>query len=180
MVLVRYPYRSSFGSAALRKELIIKALVLASLCAAVAFVLSAMHERKLAPAAAAAHAPVVTPPKIEIVEPTPQHLSVPERPDRKITEFMLSSSPEFQNLGPIKLRLTGVDEGNGSYNLAARFRGRQYTRTNVKLDQTVKLGEGRKAGPEIVVGAIVQNRAWGYLSEPKTEPQIVHRRYKRR
>jgi len=139
-----------------------------------------MHERKLAPAAAATHAPVVTPPKIEIIEPTPQHLSVPERPDRKITEFILSSSPEFQNLGPIKLRLTGVDEGIGSYDLTARFRGRQYTRTNVKLDQTVKLGEGRKAGPEIVVGAIVKDRVWGYLSEPKTKPQIVQRRHKRR
>jgi hypothetical protein len=139
-----------------------------------------MRERKLAPAAAAAHAPVVPPPKIEIVEPTPQPLSVPERPDRKITEFMLSSSPEFQNLGPIKLRLTGVDEGTGSYNLAARFRGRHYARANVKLDQTVKLGEGRNAGPEIVVGAIMKNRVWGYLSEPKTKAQVVHRRHKRR
>jgi hypothetical protein len=60
------------------------------------------------------------------------------------------------------------------------MRGRQFTRTNVKVDQAVKLGNGKKAAPEIVVGVIVQNRVWGYLSEPKAKVQSSHRRRRRR
>jgi hypothetical protein len=181
MLLVRYTGETAFASERIRNGLAIKALALASVCAALAFFFLAIRERKLAPAAPAVQTPIAAPKQVAIPESAPQRLSLPERRDRKITEFMLAASSEFQSLGPVKLRLTGVDTERGSYNLAVRFRGRQFTRTNVKLDQAVKLGNGRKTAPEIVVGAIVQNRVWGYLSEPKAKAQSSsHRRQKRR
>ena len=180
MVLVRYPERADFVPGWVPKGLAMKALVLALLCATLAFLLSAMGERKLVPAAPAVHAPVVLAPERPVAEnapaPQPERLVIPERPDRKITEFRLAASPEFQSLGAVKLRITALNAERGSYNLAVRIRGREVTRTNVKVDQTVKLHNGRRAAPEIVVGAIVQNRAWGYLSEPKAKPASAHRR----
>jgi hypothetical protein len=156
-----------------------KALLLALLCATLAFWVSAMRERKLVPSTRAVHAPVVPAQERPAAEnaPAPQRerLVIPERPDRKITEFRLAVSPEFQSLGALKLRITALNAERGSYNLAVRVRGREFTRTNIKVDQAVKLHTGRKA-PEIVVGAIVQNRAWGYLSEPKARPATSQRR----
>jgi hypothetical protein len=184
MVLVRYPGETAFASARIRRRLTLKAIMLASVCAALAFFFSALRERKQAPAAPAALAPVAAKREIAgagpIPTPAPRHFALPERPDRKITEFILAASPEFQSLGPVKLKLAGVDARRGSYNLSVRMRGRQFTRTNVKVDQAVKLGNGKKAAPEIVVGAIVQNRVWGYLSEPKSKVQSSHRRRRRR
>ncbi len=180
MVLVRYPARADFMPGWVPKGLAMKALFLALLCATLAFLLSAMGERKLVPAAAAVYAPVVPAQERPVAEnapaPQPERLVIPERPDRKITEFRLAVSPEFQSLGAVKLRITALNAERGSYNLAVRIRGREFTRKNVKVDQAVKLRTGRKATPEIVVGAIVQNRAWGYLSEPKAKPASAHRR----
>ncbi len=181
MVLVRYPARADFVPGWVPKALAMKALVLALLCATLAFLLSAMGERKLVPAAPAVHAPVVPAQERPVAEnapvPQPERLVIPERPDRKITEFRLAVSPEFQSLGAVKLRITALNAEHGSYNLAVRVRGREFTRTNVKVDQAVKLrNNGKKAGPEIVVGAIVQDRAWGYLSEPKVKAAATHRR----
>jgi len=179
MVLVRYPARADFMPGWIPKGLAMKALVLALLCATLAFFLSAMREPKLIPGTPAVHAPVVPAQERPAAEnaPAPQleHLVIPERLDRKITEFRLAVSPKFQSLGALKLRITALNAERGSYNLAVRVRGREFTRTNVKVDQTVKLDTGRKAS-EIVVGAIVQNRAWGYLSEPKAKPATSHRR----
>jgi len=179
MVLVRYPARADFMPGWIPKGLAMKALVLALLCATLAFFLSAMREPKLIPGTPAVHAPVVPAQERPAAEnaPAPQleHLVIPERLDRKITEFRLAVSPKFQSLGALKLRITALNAERGSYNLAVRVRGREFTRTNVKVDQTVKLDNGRKAS-EIVVGAIVQNRAWGYLSEPKAKPATSHRR----
>jgi hypothetical protein len=184
MVLVRYPGETVFASARIRRRLTVKAITLACVCAALAFFFSALRERKQAPAAPAAVAPIVAPRETAAAGPTPalapRHFLLPERPDRKITEFILAASPEFQSLGPVKLRLAGVDAQRGSYNLSVRMRGRQFTRTNVKVDQAVKLGNGKKAAPEIVVGVIVQNRVWGYLSEPKTKAQSSSHRHRRR
>lgn len=180
MVLVRYPARADFMPGWVPKGLAMKALFLALLCATLAFLLSAMGERKLVPAAPAVYAPVVPAQERPVAEnapaPQPERLVIPERPDRKITEFRLAVSPEFQSLGAVKLRITALNAERGSYNLAVRIRGREFTRKNVKVDQAVKLRTGRKATPEIVVGAIVQNRAWGYLSEPKAKPASAHRR----
>src|SRR5690348_866763 len=179
MVLVRYPARADFMPGWIPKGLAMKALVLALLCATLAFFLSAMREPKLIPGTPAVHAPVVPAQERPAAEnaPAPQleHLVIPERLDRKITEFRLAVSPKFQSLGALKLRITALNAERGSYNLAVRVRGREFTRTNVKVDQTVRLDTGRKAS-EIVVGAIVQNRAWGYLSEPKAKPATSHRR----
>jgi|SRR5690349_1255350 len=183
MVLVRYPARADFVPGWVPEGLATKALVLALLCAALAFLLSAMGERKLVPAAPTVHAPVVLPQERPVAEnvpaPQPERLVIPERPDRKITEFRLAASPKFQSLGAVKLRITALNAERGSYNLAVRIRGREFTRKNVKVDQTVKLRSSKKAAPEIVVGAIVQNRAWGYLSEPKVKAASTHRRRRR-
>ena len=178
MVLVRYPGESGFASATILKRLTIKALALASLCAAIAFFFFAIRERKIAPAVPAARAPIAVP-KAAATAPPPR-LSLPERRDRKVTEFILAESSDFQSLGPVKLRLTGVNAKSGSYNLSVRMRGRQFTRTNVKLDEAVKLANGKRTASEVVVGAIVQNRVWGYLSEPKGTPQSKHRRRRHR
>src|SRR2546423_13290973 len=180
MVLVRYPGESTFASATILKRLTVKALALASLCAAVAFFFFAIRERKIAPAVPAARAPIAMPKKTAETPAPARRLSLPERRDRKLTEFILAESSDFQNLGPVKLRLTGVNAQRGSYNLSVRTRGREFTRTNVKLDEAVKLENSKRTSPEIVVGAIVQNRVWGYLSEPKATPQSKHRRRRHR
>jgi len=180
MVLVRYPAKADFLPSWVPKGLAMKALILALFCATLAFLLSAMGERKLVPAAPAMHAPVVLAQERPMAQNAPasrpERLVIPERPDRKITEFRLAVSPEFQSLGAVKLRITALNAEHASYNLAVRVRGREFTRTNVKVDQAVKLPNGKKAAPEIVVGAIVQDRAWGYLSEPKVKPASTHRR----
>jgi hypothetical protein len=159
----------------------VKALALASLCAGLAFFYFAMRERKIAPVVPAARAAIAAPKETAVDPPASvRHLSLPERRDRKVTEFILAESSDFQNLGPVKLRLTAVNAQRGSYNLCVRTGGRQFARTNVKLDEAVRLADGRRNAPEIVVGAIVQNRVWGYLSEPKAKAQSGHRRRKRR
>lgn len=183
MVLVRYSGGPAFASATIRKRLTIKALALASLCAAVAFFFFAIRERKITPAVPAARAPIAVPKAATTAAP-PSHVSLPEQRNRKVTEFILAESSDFQSLGPVKLRLTEVNAQSGSYNLSVRIRGQQFTRTNVKLDEAVKLADGRRTAPEVVVGAIVQNRVWGYLSEPRGEPKTTphskHRRRRRR
>jgi len=180
MVLVRYPGDPIFASATILKRLTIKALALASLCAAIAFFFFAIRERKIAPAVPAVPAPIAVPKATTTAPAPPPRLALPEQRDRKVTEFILAESSDFQNLGPVKLRLTGVNAQHGSYNLAVRTRGRQFSRTNVKLDEAVKLADGKRVAPEIVVGAIVQNRVWGYLSEPKGTPAAKHRRRRHR
>jgi hypothetical protein len=182
MVLVRYPGEPAFPSTRIRKGLTVKALTLATLCAALAFFCFAIRERKMALVVPAAHAAIAVPK--ETAAAPPLRLALPESPDRKVTEFFLTESGDFQNLGPVKLKLTAVDAERGSYNLSVRSRGRQFTRTNVKLNEAVRLAGAKRTAPEIVVGAIVQNRVWGYLSEPKGEPKAkahaAHRRRKRR
>jgi hypothetical protein len=180
MVLVRYPGEPAFASATIRKGLTVKALALASLCAALAFFYFAIREQKIAPAVPAARATIAAPKQTEAVAAMPRRLPLPNGPDRKVTEFILAESGEFQNLGPIKVKLTAVDAQRGSYNLSVRIRGRQFTRTNVKLNEAVRLAGGKWTSPEIVVGAIVQNRVWGYVSEPKANTPSAHRRRKRR
>jgi hypothetical protein len=128
----------------------------------------------------AAHAPIAVPKETAAVAAPPPRLALPESRDRKVTEFFLAESGDFQNLGPVKLKLTAVDAQRGSYNLSVRSRGRQFTRTNVKLNEAVRLAGAKRTAPEIVVGAIVQNRVWGYLSEPRAIPQSKHRRHRRR
>jgi len=183
MVLVRYPARADLVPGWVPKGLAMKALVLALLCATLAFLFSAMGERKLVPAVPAVHAPVVPAQERPVAgnapASQPERLVIPERPDRKITEFRLAVSPAFQSLGTVKLRITALNVEHGSYNLVVRDRGRELTRTNVKVDQAVKLPNGKKAAPEIVVGAIVQDRAWGYVSEPKIKPASTHKRRRR-
>jgi hypothetical protein len=150
------------------------------LCAAVAFFFFAIREWKIAPAVPAARAAIPVQKETAAAPAPPRRLSLPERRDRKLTEFILAESSGFQSLGPVKLRLTAVDAERGSYNLSVRTRGREFTRTNVKLDEAVEFADGRRPAPQIVVGAIVQNRVWGYLSEPKAKPQSGHRRRRRR
>lgn len=179
MILVRYPGEPALASATIRKGLMAKALALASLCAALAFSYFAIREQKIAPAVPAAHAAIAAPKPTEAVAAIPRHLPLPEGRDRKVTEFFLAESGDFQNLGPIKLKLTAVDAQTGSYNLAVRSRGRQFTWTHVKLNEAVKLAGAKRTAPEIVVGAITQNRVWGYLSEPKAKTHSAHRRRKR-
>jgi hypothetical protein len=180
MVLVRYPAEPDSPSTRIRKGLTVKALALAGLCAALAFFCFAIRERKMARAVPAAHARITVPEPTAAVAAPPPRLALPEARDRKVTEFILAESSNFQNLGAVKLKLTAVDAQRGSYNLSIRTRGQQFTRTNVKLNEAVRLAGAKRSAPEIVVGAIVQNRVWGYLSEPKAKAHAAHRRRKRR
>jgi hypothetical protein len=180
MILVRYPGEPGFASETIRKGLAVKALALASLCAALAFFYFAIREQKIAPAVPAARPAVAVRTEAAVAPAPPPRLALPDGRDRKVTEFILSESGNFQNLGPVKLKLTAVDAQTGSYNLSVLSRGRRFTRTNVKLNEAVRLAGGTQAAPEIVVGAIVQNRVWGYLSEPRVTPPSKHRRHRRR
>jgi hypothetical protein len=179
MVLVRYSGGAACASTAIRQGLTVKALALAGLCAALAFFYFAIRERKMAPAVPAARAAIAAPKPTVAAAAPPPRLTLPEGRDRKVTEFILAESSNFQNLGAVKLKLTAVDAQRGSYNLSVRSRGRQFTRTNVKLNEPVRLAGAKRTAPEIVVGAIVQNRVWGYLSEPKAKTHSAHRRRKR-
>jgi hypothetical protein len=117
--------------------------------------------------------------------PAAQTVPLLLEPDRKVTQFILAESPDFQRLGPVRLKLTSVDAARGSYNLVLVAKGRSFDKTNIKLNEPVTLPPGgTKAASQIVVNAIVADGVQGYLSEPNgveaNYSGSSHRRWHRR
>jgi hypothetical protein len=107
----------------------------------------------------------------------PQGFSVPEARNLAITEFNLSVTPEFQSVASVELRLTGVNASANTYDIFVKTNQREFYRQDVKLNEHIPLAKYSAHGPELVVGAISQNRVFGYLSEPQHRG---HRRHHRR
>jgi hypothetical protein len=94
-----------------------------------------------------------------------------------VTEFNLSVTPEFQSVGDVELRLMAVNTAARTYDITVRTNQREFYRQDVKLAEHVPLLKNAALGPELVVGAISENRVFGYLTEPQRRG---HRRHHRR
>ena len=177
--------------------LVWRAFGLAGLCAALMFCFLALRGRSLSLRDGTEKIGPALPPKAAVVNPAgpakasaetmPAAHPVPllQEPDRKVTQFILAESPDFQRLGPVRLKLTSVDAAHGSYNLVLVAKGRSFDKTNIKLNEPVTLPlAGTKAAPQIVVNAIVADGVQGYLSEPNgveaNYSGSSHRRWHRR
>ena len=102
---------------------------------------------------------------------------MPEADNMLVTEFNLSVTPGFQNVGGIELRLNSVNTAARTYDITVRTNDREFYRQDVKLAEHIPLVKNAVAGPELVVGAVAQDRVFGYLSEPLRRG---HRRHRRR
>jgi hypothetical protein len=115
-----------------------------------------------------------------VARPEPPALQLLERRDRKVTQFILAESTDFQRLGPVQLKVTGVDAVHGSYNLLLMAKGRRFDKSNIKLNEAVNISPtGARTAPQIVVNGIVPGGVQGYLSEPGHSGSS-HRRWHRR
>ena len=107
----------------------------------------------------------------------PPAFAIPDEENLNVTQFNLSVTPEFQNVGDVKLRLSGVNAAANTYDITIKTNQREFYRQDVKLNEHIQLAKNTATGPELVVGAIRQNRVFGYLSEPLRRG---HRRHRRR
>jgi len=137
-------------------------------------------------APAAASQPEAAPPPADartftppvLAPAVPQTFALPQSPNLTVTEFNLSVTPEFQSVGNVDLRLTSVNTAANTYDITVKTPRREFYRQDVKLAEHIPLSKDRPAdGPELVVGAISQNRVFGYISEPRHRG---HRRHRRR
>ena len=103
--------------------------------------------------------------------------TIPEAPNLAVTEFNLSVTPDFQDIGNVQLRLTGVNAAARTYDITVRTSQREFYRQDVKMNEHLPLSRDSAHGAELVVGAIAQNRVFGYVSEPQRHG---HRRRHRR
>jgi len=198
MVIARYSARipAVIGGPEVQPgDLLWRALRVAGLCAACAFTFFLLSERNLlkrsgeilppgpvtaqrvhyaAQTAAAADAKALT----NVMEAPA--FAVPEDRKLKVTEFALSVSREFQNLGDIQVRLMGLNSGSGSYDITVRTNEREFYRQDVKVNEHLALAKNPRNSAEIVVAAISQNRVFGYLSEPYRNGIRAHGRRHRR
>ncbi len=182
-------------------DLFWKAFRLGTLCAACVFAFFSLSQRNwfqrsggivsplpksiqrlplASPAPTAAALPVL-PAESKTVSPTaalaPQTFVLPDSTKLNVTEFNLSVTPEFQNVGRVHLRLTGVNPAANTYDIKVMTSQREFYRQDVKLSEHLLLARDDSAGPELVVGAISENRVFGYLSEPRHR---LHHRHRRR
>jgi hypothetical protein len=106
---------------------------------------------------------------------SPQTFALPQSPNLTVTEFNLSVNPEFQSVANVDVRLGSVNVSANTYDVTIRTPHREFYRQDVKLAEHIPLSRNQaEDGPELVVGAISQNRVFGYVSEPR------HRGHRRR
>ena len=202
MVIARYTRRArpqQVKPPVPQQEMTWKAIRIGALCAACAFAFFSFSQRNsfqrtgeaLGPLPdsiqrlhfASSSSPAVTAPAPTadaktIREPlTPQTFSLPESPNLTITEFNLPVTSEFQSVGHVDVRINGVNATTNSFDITVRTPHREFYRQDVKLAEHIPLSKDQAEGPEIVVGAISQNRVFGYVSEPRHRG---HRRHRRR
>ena len=195
MVIARYSNRPRRQVAAPgpAPDMLWKAIRVGALCAACAFAFFSMSQRNwfqragdtvgpipksiqrlhfAAPSPATA-IPTPAPPPVadaKTASPTvviPQTFALPDSPKLTVTEFNLSVTPEFQNVGRVQLRLTAVNPSANTYDIKVKTSRREFYRQDVKLAEHLPLSRNEAEGPELVVGAISENRVFGYLSEPR-------------
>jgi hypothetical protein len=106
----------------------------------------------------------------------PQTFALPDSANLTVTEFNLSVTPGFQTVGHADLRINNVNASANTYDITVRTPTREFYRQDVKLSEHVPLSKNESDGPELVVGAISQNRVFGYIAEPRHR----HRRHRRR
>ena len=104
--------------------------------------------------------------------------------DRKATGFVLLKTANFQSLGPVQLKLLRVDNKRGRYDLAMRMGGREFWRSDLRVNQQVTMKRTRLHLPDVVVNSISGNQISGYLlqanqldNEARLAP-ISHRRHR--
>jgi hypothetical protein len=120
-----------------------------------------------------------TPADAKAIDPPvdPPAFNLPDSPNLTVTEFNLSLTPDFQSVGPIDLRLTGINPSAKTYDIKVKTPNREFYRQDVKLAERIPLSRDESEGHDLVVGAISQNRVFGYISEPRHRG---HRRHRRR
>jgi hypothetical protein len=106
----------------------------------------------------------------------PQTFALPDPTNLTVTEFNLSVTPGFQTVGHVDLRINSVNASANTYDITIRTPTREFYRQDVKLSEHIPLSKNESEGPELVVGAISQNRVFGYIAEPRHR----HRRHRRR
>jgi hypothetical protein len=108
----------------------------------------------------------------------PLMFALPQAPNLAVTEFNLPVTPEFQAVGDIRLKVNAVNPSANTYDITVQTSRREFYRQDVKLDERLPLAKDSTSGPELVVGAIAQNRVFGYLSEPQRRGHRRHRHRK--
>jgi len=182
-------------------DMLWKAIRVGALCAVCAFAFFSMSQRNwfqragdtlgplpnsiqrlhfVAPNAPSA-IPAATPrDDAKTVSPTisaPQTFALPDSPKLTVTEFNLSITPEFQSVGHVQLRLTAVNPSVNTYDIKVKTSQREFYRQDVKLAEHLLLSRNETEGPELVVGAISENRVFGYVSEPRHRGRHWRRRH---
>ncbi len=127
------------------------------------------------------------PSAVDALDSLPSSASVatvasPGREDRKATGFVLLKTANFQSLGPVQLKLLRVDNKRGRYDLAMRMGGREFWRSDLRVNQQVTMKRTRLHLPDVVVNSISGNQISGYLlqasqldNEARMAP-VSHRR----
>lgn len=191
MVIARYANRPPApiaGPAQQQSDLLWRALRVGTLCAACAFAFFFVSERNLFHRTGQTLGPLPdSVQRVHLSAPlaaqgatlpaaSARNFSLPDDKNLKVTEFDLRVNPEFQDLEGIQLRVTGVNPTTSSYDITVRTKDREFYRQDVKLQEHVPLTRNAGLGPEIVVGAITENRVYGYLTEPIRRGHHRHRR----
>jgi hypothetical protein len=106
----------------------------------------------------------------------PPTFALPDPTNLTVTEFNLSVTPGFQTVGHVDLRINSVNASANTYDITIRTPTREFYRQDVKLSEHIPLSKTESDGPELVVGAISQNRVFGYIAEPRHRNHRHHRR----
>ena len=87
---------------------------------------------------------------------------------RNYYDFTLTSSRDFQRVGPVRLSLRAVNRDRTAFDLSVISDRVQFERKNLKLREPLSIRLGDRPAPlELVVTRIDRDRVQGYLSEPK-------------
>jgi hypothetical protein len=204
MVIARYSSRprphQSTNNANQPPDMLWKAVRVGALCAACAFAFFSFSQRNsfqrigntvgaipesverlhFSPSATPPPSPAPTPADAKVINnpsQAPQTFVLPQSPKLTVTEFNLSVNPEFQSVGNIDLRLSAVNTATQTYDITVKTPRREFYRQDAKLTEHIPLSRNQtENGPELVVGAISQNRVYGYISEPRHHWRRRHRR----
>ena len=90
------------------------------------------------------------------------------RGERRIHEFDLGKSKQFQRVGPISLSLRKADTKHRNYDLSLLVDDKPVEKQRVNLLEPVWITFGDSAQPiQLVVNQIDKNRVRGYIAEPR-------------
>jgi hypothetical protein len=160
----------------------IAAAILAGLCGFAAFIFLVLRDsnhpkimvhdqaapkRKAAAVAAAASVPAALPKPVQPVSTPAAGVKANK------TEFHLSKSGSLVPIGPIKLKLAGVNAARDTYDLNVVSAKRAYTYRKLKVDQSLWISAGRKSGSiELVVTGLQDSGVTGYWSESNRSAHV--------